>query len=298
MNISKLSLLSGDDLYLCSIGEGENKVDYYIKNPTLRDIKELDKKKEGLYFIYLYTLSVTSLDDADRLWVDFKIWYEDIKNEWAFFLEKGLTDKIVNVIVEDTDEKGNKIETLKQSLLINDLYCDALNFFFNTNGKYLFWNFEECENDINKTYLINVQEKKINDNITVYIYNKNNFKLTAHFYNILVEYLKIDNWINPEYEFLKGGNKRAKKYILENDYRKRKRNKKPTVNLNTIVSSIIAKGQNPKEIWDYSIYLIYDIYFRLSKIIEFDNTLQHIDKRDTKKNPINWDKINWSSIID
>ena len=186
MDISKLSLLSGDNLYLYSVGEGENKVDYCIKNPTLKEIKELDKKKEGLYYSYLYTLSVTSLDDADSLWVNFKIWYEDIKNEWAFFLQKSITNDIVNIIVEDMDEKGNIIETVKQSILINNLYCDALNFFFNTTGKYVLWNFEEYENDINKTYIINVQEKKINDNITIYIYNKNNFKLTAHYYNILV----------------------------------------------------------------------------------------------------------------
>ena len=45
--------------------------------------------------------------------------------------------------------------------------------------------------------------------------------------------------------------------------------------------------------------MIYELYYRYIKIDDWKNTMQalHSGCIDTKKNPIEWEKINWSSVI-
>ena len=45
--------------------------------------------------------------------------------------------------------------------------------------------------------------------------------------------------------------------------------------------------------------MIYDLYRRLSKVDEYNGTMRALYSGciDTKKNPINWDKVNWAAII-
>lgn len=91
--------------------------------------------------------------------------------------------------------------------------------------------------------------------------------------------------------------------LLEQEYRRResreKNNRKSNVDLGSLVSALIARGQPYKEIWDYPIYMIYDLYRRLSKVDEYNGTMRALYSGciDTKKNPINWDKVNWAAII-
>ena len=133
----------------------------------------------------------------------------------------------------------------------------------------------------------------------LYILKKDCFKFTEYHYNIAKDYLRDINWFHPEYEFTHGGNKKAKKYILEYDYKKRKKSHRETVTLESIVSSLVARGQPYSEVINYPIYVVYNQYYRLVKVDEYQTTIHALYSGclDTKKNPINWEKINWSSII-
>ena len=119
----------------------------------------------------------------------------------------------------------------------------------------------------------------------------------------MVEYLIHINDYHPDYYWKKCPTKRGKKMLLEQEYRRResreKNNRKSNIDLGSLVSALIARGQPYKEIWDYPIYMIYDLYRRLSKVDEYNGTMRALYSGciDTKKNPINWDKVNWAAII-
>ena len=56
-----------------------------FKHPTLSEIEELG---EDRYNQLVSCLCTSSIDIADILWFDMKIWYEDIKDEWEFFIQR------------------------------------------------------------------------------------------------------------------------------------------------------------------------------------------------------------------
>lgn len=258
-----------------------------LLQPTLGEIADIGYSE---YQKYLYTIIATSKDIADILWFDMKIWYEDIKNEWDFFIQKCLSkSKTINIIIDGHDD-------IIQGIGIANEYRDALNFFFNTTGEYVVM--DKIINNQKQVYLYNVT--LIDENKEIYLLNNKNCKFTNHYYEILVEYLRKVNWVYNDYDFLHGGTKKAKKYILEQKYKDRKKKKKKqNITLDSIVSSLIAKSQSYSEIWDYPIYMIYDLYYRYIKFSDWETTMQavHSGCIDTKKNPINWDKINWSGVI-
>ena len=299
MEISKLVLQSGRGYYLYSTESNGKKIDYYIKNPKITEIIDLDEKEPGLYYKYLYTLISTSLDVADILFCEADIWYEDIKDEWEFFLQKVISDnpKKIKVIVQSKNEMGIS-EIVIDANAINNLYRDSLNFFFNTTGEYIIWGNNKDIGKPTDIYLLNVNKNKTTKEDS-FLLNESNFKFTNHFYNVMLEVLRKVNWIKQDYDFLKGGSKYAKKYILKQNYKDRKKNKKGTIDLNSIISSLVAKGQRYEDILNYSIYLIYDLYYRLVKIDEWDNTMTALNSGclDTKKHPIDIEKINWAAII-
>lgn len=289
--ISKLSLMNGDDFKLYS----HNGTDYYIRNPKLLDIVELDKIEPGKYFEYLFILSSTVNDVADVLWCETQTWYEDL-DDWAFFIQRNITteqNKLSNIYTIDYAGK-DQIKIYLDCILMSDNFNDAMNYFFNTTGKYVIIN-KERDGNYDNFITINVHEASNN----CYVYNTNNLKLSKHTYNIMIEYLSKLHWIKRDYDFLHGGTKKAKKYILQNDYKTRKKNKKPKVDLSSIVSSLIAKGQRKEEVFNMSIYLIYELFYRYYRIENYDNTMTalYTGNIDTKKHPVNFDKIDWSNII-
>lgn len=263
-----------------------------VKHPTLGDIDDLD----GKYQQYLFTILSNSLDVADILWCEQGIWYEDIESEWMFFIQKAIVDA-EEVTIHIAGEQGQIFSTEESCGAINTLYRDSLNYFLGLNGTYIILTKESKDSEVKQTYLQYVEPYKDDE----YMIKPSSFKFTEHFYNILIEYLNTINWVQREYQFTKSGNKRTKKYILKNDYRKRQKEKKeePSITLDTIVSALITRGQSWKDIWDYPIYTVYDLYHRTIKIDEWSNTMAALNNGniDTKKNPINWEKINWASII-
>ena len=118
-------------------------------------------------------------------------------------------------------------------------------------------------------------------------------------YNLLSQMLRQINWINQDFDFLKGGNKRAKKYILKHDYDERKVQRKQYITFDTIVSFVECHLGNPTSVWDLPVYTLYDMYFRYNKMSNYQDTLNKLNAGciDTKKHPINWEKINWASSI-
>ena len=279
--MDELSLLRGKKLYLTD--------QVQVLHPTLGNIEEIGHEK---YLEYLSAIISTSIDVADILWVEMKIWYEDIKSEWDFFLQKCISNNKRSDIKIFDNNRLLKIES--NCAIINEIYRDAFNFFFGLNGEYVLLQY--INNDIKQFIICNAKTDKCGG----YFIDSSSFKFTQYFYEISSKYLRDINWIKQDYDFLSGGNKKAKKYILENDYKKRKKkNKTAIITLESIVSSLIANGQNYKYIWDYPIYTIYNIYHRYIKINEYKNTTTayYSGCIDTKKNPINWEKINWSSVI-
>lgn len=294
METSRLLLQSGEPYFLYS----SNNIDYSIVNPKIKDIIELEKKENGLYYKYLYNLISTSLDVADVLFCEADIWYEDIKDEWEFFIQKIISAGIKVVkCIEVKSESNFKSEVVTTCCVIDNIYRDAFNFFFNTDGEYIICNIESND-DINNVYLLNVNQivKREED---CYILDNSNFRLNKHYYNIMVDILKAENWIKPQYDFLQGGTKYAKKYILKHNYKERSKNKPPNVDLSSIISSLVAKGQNYNDIMNYSIYFVYDLYYRLIKIDEWNNVMMALNNGciNTKEHPIDYEKINWSKII-
>lgn len=256
-----------------------------LLQPTLGQIDDLGWNK---YQSFLYTIVTDSRDIADILWFEHKIWYEDIKDEWIFFIQRCLSEeKRVKVKIDENN--------IVEGVGIIDRFRDALNFFLKTQGEYVVM---DKKNDTgSEVYLYNVVPTEQQD---IFLLNLNNIKITKPCYYVLVEYLKKTNWIYVDYDFLHGGTKKAKKYILKHQYDSRKKKAKTqNITIDSIVSSLIAQSQSYKDIWDYPIYMIYELYYRYIKIDDWKNTMQalHSGCIDTKKNPIEWDKINWSSVI-
>lgn len=287
MELKGLSLLKGKALEL------SDKIS--VIHPKISDIEEIGEEKYSELFS---SLCATSIDVADILCFDLNIWYEDIKDEWEFFLQKCLIDS-KEISVRIKYENFNIPILEEHCLAVGNSYRDALNFFLKLSGEYII--LEKNINNIPQKIIYNVSPFYDGGNILYYILEEQTcFKFTKFFYEKTIKFLDTINWAKRDYEFLKGGSKGAKKYILRNTlYRQRKKTKKDIITLESIVSSLIAKGISYNEIWNLPIYSLYSIYYRLVKIDEYDNTMKALYSGcvDTKKNPINWEKVNWSTVI-
>lgn len=260
----------------------------YVKHPTLADVCDLDK-----YENYTYIMMITSDDIADVMWHNSKKLYTDIKSEWLFFIQKAL----IGARGSDVYVVDNNVYRIDSNcVLINSDYRDALNYFLSLDCEYMVMTVGTGDNE-------QITLRSLNREGNILIFNKDNFQFTESFYLQMVEYLRQINDYHPDYYWKKCPTKRGKKMLLEQEYRRResreKNNRKSNVDLGSLVSALIARGQPYKEIWDYPIYMIYDLYRRLSKVDEYNGTMRALYSGciDTKKNPINWDKVNWAAII-
>ena len=260
----------------------------YVKHPTLADVCDLDK-----YENYTYIMMITSDDIADVMWHNSKKLYTDIKSEWLFFIQK----ELISARGSDVYVVDNNVYRIDSNcVLINSDYRDALNYFLSLDCEYMVMTVGTGDNE-------QITLRSLNRDGNMLIFNKDNFQFTESFYLQMVEYLRQINDYHPDYYWKKCPTKRGKKMLLEQEYRRResreKNNRKSNVDLGSLVSALIARGQPYKEIWDYPIYMIYDLYRRLSKVDEYNGTMRALYSGciDTKKNPINWDKVNWAAII-
>lgn len=286
METEGLSLLRGKDFKLTD--------GFYVKHPKLCDIVDIGEDK---YSEYLSCMCSTSVDVADILWFELKIWYEDIKDEWEFFLQKCLSNS-KGISVKIAHKKSNRYSVENSCIAIGNSYRDALNFFFDLDGEYII--VIKNINGIEQRIIYNVSPS---DDGTYILDEENNFKYTKFFYEMTKRFLDKINWQKRDYDFLHGGTKKAKRYVLENTLwreRNKTKKKKNAITLESIVSSLVAKGMPFSEVWNLPIYAVYNVYYRHFKINEYDNTITALYNGciDTKKHPINWEKINWSTVIE
>lgn len=113
------------------------------------------------------------------------------------------------------------------------------------------------------------------------------------------EYIRRINFISDENELNLGGNKKTKIFMLKQLYKKRKKKQKELVNIPSMVSSVDCKRSNSEDIFNFPIYRLYENYFRLNKIDNFNNTMYGIysGSIDTSKSKIDVDTIHWGNII-
>ena len=259
-----------------------------IKQIKLADIADVGESK---YQEYVSTLTTTSVDVADILFFDMGVWFQDIDSEWNFFIEKALMDS-KDIIVKIDIGSGFMIDNKLKA--ISDSYRNAINFFL------------EFDDDIQREYFLwqdseqHIVLMSIYDNGDGFIYDENAFKLTEHYYNMLMDFICKTNWINKDHDLLHCKTKKAITWKMQDMKRKRKTKRRESlVDLSSIISSLITKGQSYKDIWDFPIYLIYDVYYRLMKIDNYNNLTNayYTGNIDKKKSKIDFNKLNWSNII-
>lgn len=210
------------------------------------------------YNEYVSALTLSTVYVADILYQDFNMWYTDI-SDWELF---------INNFIAEYEGKGEKI--IKSSLL----------FFTNMT-------FEPM--------------KDKNNNIV--LYNKKKDVILNEFsFNIMVQFIKEINYINePEIytQLRKAGSKGTAKYIIQQISKKRKIKEKNSIDLQSISSSLMWKSGIGEEIFNYPIYRIYEGYERLNALDNWDKTVTayYAGTIDTEKTKINFEKINWSKIL-
>ena len=276
MEIDELRLIRGGNYNLDGIR---------VIHPTLGQITDLGL---STYLEYVSVFTTGINDWADVLFCEADIWYEDLESDWKLFLEREAV-RGVPVLVE---MNGGISEGVKVSEEIRK----ALNFVFlkDSECEYVF-TIANLENNETDTFLCEAELQNQR-----YLLKDDWFRFTKDVYDKLSLYLCKINWIKRKYDFLKGGNKTAKKMILRNSYNQRKRRKtKEFFTFESMISSVVAKGVPYKDIWDYPIYFVYDQFYRYTKIEDYQNTMSalYAGGIDTDKNPIKWEEINWSSVI-
>lgn len=274
MKFNELKLFRGGSYFL----EGTE-----IIHPNLGQIADLGLEKY-LEYVSIFTSGIN--DWADILFCEADIWYEDLESDWKLFLERE--------IIQGTPVLVEIDEAIVEGVRVSESVKEAINFFFNKNSEYVFA-IKGNSNEEQETCF-----REVENGNGRYLLKQSNFEFTEKLYTQLSEYLCKINWIKKKFDFLKGGTKSAKKALLRNSYNQRKiKKKKETFNFESVISSVIAKGVPYKDIWEYPIYLIYDQYYRYNKIEDYNNTMSalYAGGIDTDKNPINWEKINWASVI-
>lgn len=262
-----------------------------IFHPTLSEV--VDSGYET-YLTHVSTLTATSKDIADILWFEMQVWYEDIKDEWSFFVDKCLTSLRSETVKIFKYDILLKIET--DCILVNPQHRDAINFFFKKEGEYI-----ALKQNINNLPQVILFNAKYDDNGDLFVDIENSFKFTKFLYDSSYDFLMKMNWVEKDKLLPKAGNKRAKIYIMQQNYRKRKKKKgKKGIGLDSIVSSLIAHGKPSDDIWNYPIYLVYDQFYRLMKMKNYDNLSlgYYTGNIDTTKNPIKWDESIWYGSIE
>ena len=120
-------------------------------------------------------------------------------------------------------------------------------------------------------------------------------------FKLISQFLKKINFMKDDeiyYQLRHAGSKGTAKYILKQISKKRKV-EKSTVDLQSIVSSLLWKTGVGKEVFDWGIFAIYEGYSRLNAIDNWDKTVTayYAGTIDTEKSQVNLDKINWSKIL-
>lgn len=295
MELNKLQLMRSTEYRLFE--------DIMVRQPTLNEIATFSDDGKGYenFMAMVNTIVLTPADVADILWVENQILYTEFASDWEFFISRAFSEG-EDIEVKEVYE-GETVKSIAHS--VNILVEQGLNYFFNKEGHYIFITDSKNATEENKPtiYLLNVDKEG-------YI-GEDSFKFAEPLYHLLVEFLNTITWNDSVPFFMKElkaknpnsnikiGNKRLLKALLENAYKKRNAKHKTSVTFDSIVSALIAEHHNNEQIWNFPLYLVYDQYYRTNKIKAYSETMAALNSGcyDTKKHPINWEKIDWASVI-
>ena len=177
-------------------------------------------------------------------------------------------------------------------------YTDVSQWQFSLN---LFLQYEEYREGLKWFTGFDFKIEELDDNIYLYC-DEHEIAINEHFQMQISDFIRNINFMPMKHDNIDNcGNRLTKIFKLEQQYKKRKRKKKQNVkiDLSSILSSLIWKGGKGSEVWNFPIYSVYDGYFRLNLIDNYDKTLTALysGNIDTTKNKIDIEKINWSNII-
>lgn len=257
--------------------------------------------EKDVYSEYAKNLSLIitqSKDIADILWVESKIFYEDITSEYDFFIQECLTDSTAGEIYLRDGTVISKMD--EECILVNESMGNALNFFLGLSGKWIALG--KSVGDTTQIFLLSV---KCEDS-KLWV-DPDSVKFNEQCYYKIVEYLRDVNWIHPEYKFLKGNSKKTRKLILQRNYEDRQYENRMKKNRDTeennfqcILSCLVTfRIFTYEELPSKPIYVIYDSYFRYVQADNYRNTMDalHSGNLDTSKHKIDIAKIHWSAIL-
>ena len=140
--------------------------------------------------------------------------------------------------------------------------------------------------------------KLISDNYGLFVYK--NLVLDKDPFDDFQYVLKKANHIeNKKEDEIIPGNERARKFMEKLKLSKQNIKKPETMNLHSIISGIAWKSNNINiiNIFDLTIYQLYDAYHRLENIDNYHYTLSGIYAGTVDSENINLSKITWTKII-
>lgn len=124
--------------------------------------------------------------------------------------------------------------------------------------------------------------------------------ITENKFNEIKNVIKQSNCLREleKEEEIKPGNERAKKFIEMLKLKKQNAPKTNDINLISIISSIAWRSHiGINSVWDLTIYQLYDAFYRLDVIDNYDKTLTGIYAGTIDGKKINLKKINWAKFI-
>lgn len=222
-------------------------------------INEILEIGQDKYNQYVSVLTFEPIHMADILWQESKIWYTDVK-AWDMF-------------VQTLYGENNQSDKIVSEALLYFTGCD--------------W------------------KLKINTNTNeVLLHNEDkNLMINELTFNLISQYLREINFIMEAdiyYQLRHAGSKGTAKYIMQQISKKRKLKSNNDIDLRSICSSLMWKSGIGEELLNYPIYRIYEGYARLNAIDNWDKTVTayYAGTIDTEKQKVNFEKINWSKILD
>jgi hypothetical protein len=123
--------------------------------------------------------------------------------------------------------------------------------------------------------------------------------MTEEKFDYIKKLIKIANNLSDPKEEYTAGNERARKFMeqLKKQRAETEKLKKPKINLHSIISAVGWKSKSFKFISELNIYQLYDGYYRLGYIDNYDNTMTGIYTGNIDGSKIKLPDINWANII-
>jgi hypothetical protein len=136
----------------------------------------------------------------------------------------------------------------------------------------------------------------VEDDIPYFIDKSNNIKIDETIFNYIVNFIREINFISIKQQY-NAANRMTHERIFKEKYRKRKKKGTAKIDLASITSSLMFVGKVGNEVWDYPIYKVYEGYFRLCNVDNYDKTMTAIYNGNVDGSKIDLEKINWANII-